>query len=275
MPETTANDSSDADLAGSGRRRREPIATLLIAHGVLALVTILGMGIGKGNLPEPIFLLFISMAIGQGSLVGIWVAFGGRATPWRLIGGTVGLIGWMWCLDIGLPQSEAHYWTYYVLAQTVGTGLPFVALRFCGLGIHRHRPGSPTPKKQGLQFSIRALLEWTTALAVLLGTLPMTPWEFRRPFASVEFELYGLFGSCALLALIVLWTMLAVRWPAARILVLGLALTATVTVGIPTFPATLGYGILFYASTALWLIVSLWVLRRGGYRLAWRGSVGL
>lgn len=274
MAETNANDSSDADLPGSGRRRREPITTLLIAHGVLALVTVLGMGIDGRNLPEPFFLLFVSMAIGQGSLVGIWIAFGGRATPWRLIGGTVGLIGCTWCLEIGLPQSGAYYWTYYVLAQTVGTGLLLVALRFSGLGINWRPPGSPAPEKQRLQFSIRSLMEWTAGLAVLLGTLPMTPEEFREVFARETLGAFGVFGSSALLALATLWISLGTRRAVARILVLCLALVAA-SVSMTIVLPGLGGGILLSVCCVFWLVSSLWVLRRAGYRLAWRGSVRL
>jgi len=275
MPETTANDPPDVDLAGCPRRRRKLIAALLIVHGVLALATMGWLGSGWGDSSGFLSFLLTSSAFGQGSLLGIWIGFGGRATPWRLIGTTIGLVVCTWCLKMGFPHADMHLWGYCVLPETIGTSLLLVLLRFCGLGITWHAPGSPAPEKQKLQFSIRSLMEWTAALAVLLGTLPMMPEQFRLVFIRDILEFCGLCGSQALLTLAVLWTTLGTRWPVARILVLGPVLAAAGSMAMIDSPLSFGEAILHLAFHAFWMVVSLWVLRRAGYRLTWRRTVRL
>jgi hypothetical protein len=191
---------------------------------------------------------------------------------------TLAALGSVCLLEKGYPELDVRYWGYFLFAQTVGTSLPLVGLRFCGLGIARRKPDDSAPQMQKLQFSLRALLAWTTALAALMGMVQITPREFRETFTSAEEALpvCGVFGAIALLAVAALWIALGARWPVARVTTFGLAAAGAV-VGLFTLQGSSGFLVILTLPClyGVWLVGSLWVFRVLGYRLAWRRAIRL
>ena len=270
------NERSDGTAPGGERPPWKLIGPLLAVHAVIALGTMCSFAWQpRGVFPET---LIVSLVSSQGSLVGMWAAFGGPARPWRLLITTLAALGWAWLLEEAFPESDARYWGYFLFAQTVGTSLPLVGLRFCGLAIARHKPGDSAPEMQKLQFSLRALLAWTTALAALMGIVQMMPREFRETFTSPEQVLpaCGMFAALAMLAVGALWIALGTRWPVARVAMFGLAAIAAV-VGISALLHSPGALVILALPflCGLWLVGSLWPFRVLGYGLAWRRSVRL
>jgi hypothetical protein len=262
--------------AQSSQQHRKRIGLLLAVHAAAALVT---MAVMAGPPPgEFLETLFVSAALSQGSLLGIWAALGGRATPWRLVGAVVGLVAWMRTLDATFPDSDVQLWAWILLSQTIATSLPLLASRFWGVAVARWSANDAISQRHRLQFSIRALLEWTAALAVMLGTFQMTSEGFRRWLAdeNVILMLLRIIGPNALIALAALWITLGTRWTLARILALGLTAAAVVPIlmTVPFFWTLLSF-IVLSLLCSFWLIGSLWVFRAAGYRLVWRGRIRL
>ena len=269
------SDPSDGTAPGSERHRWKLIGPLLAVQAVIALGTMWSFAWEpRGIFPE---ILIMSLVTSQGSLVGMWAAFSGPARPWRLLIVTLAALAWVWLLEKGSPESKVRHWAYFLFAQSLATSLLLVGLRFCGLGVVRRGPVDSAPEMQKLQFSLRALLAWTTALAALMGTVQMMPREFREAFTSpVVFSVCGMFAAFALLAVGALWIALGARWTVARVAMFGLAAAGAVVSllmlwGSFRFPVIVAFPLL----SALWLVGSLWVFRRLGYRLAWRRSVRL
>ena len=270
------NDPSDGPAPAGRRHPWKLIGPLLAVHGVIALMAIWILAREpRGYLPQ---VLILSLLASQGSLVGIWVAFGGPATPCRLLVGTLAALGAVWLLEKSFPESQARYPAYMLLAQTLATSPPLLGLRFCGLRIARPEPDHSGPQMQKLQFSLRALLAWTTALAFLMGMLQITPEEFREPFTSRGgiLELGVLLGADALVALAALWTALGTRRSVLRATLFGLAAAGAV-VGVTMIDgrSRLAPILTFAFGCALCVAGSLCVFRVLGYRLVWRRSVRL
>ena len=229
-----------------------------------------------------------AMAPCHGSLLAVWIALGGKATPWRLVAAVLGVAAWMW-ISHWFPDSDPHsmremfveVWTTDLTAEMfVLSGLLMLA-RLLGLELTDTSHGDTTQAvaddTQWIQFSLRTLMSWTTAVAVLLATLRYFPkWPLVTvlneplPYAAI------LLGD-ALPALGALWLALGSRWPVKRIIVLVVASIGSVTI----FRLTGGLGAelwqiaTFVVAQAVYLVGSLWLVRLAGYRLVWRRRVWL
>jgi hypothetical protein len=162
---------------------------------------------------------------------------------------------------------------YHMTAMT----MLLLFVRFLGTGLVKltDDPASrgPTNELQPWQFSVRSLLEWALALALVLGATSYLPGgrfpiDFIDPFDPPALPL---FVSSMPLMLAAMWTALGTRPSPVRWIVLALATLVsaagfTALAGLDEF----GWVLLFCAGHALWLVGSLWVLRLLGYRLASR-----
>jgi hypothetical protein len=255
------------------------VASLLAVH-VLAAVVAIQVLAGSERRPLFVFVLVMfGQGAGLGSLLGIWAALGGRPTLWRLVGTTMALVGCMALAECmtpvsidghGLPVNDLRsLWVAVVFSLALATSLPLLALRFLGLEIAHREPDDSLLQRPKLQFSLRSLLEWTAALALMLGTLQMTPgW-----FPDVALAPLGLCPICGLLALAALWITLGTRWRAIRML--GLALAGASLVAGLVVLRDLDFLSPVWLLWIVSVIGSLWVFRIAGYRLVWRGRVTL
>ncbi|MGA2031647.1 MAG: hypothetical protein ABSG68_05285 [Thermoguttaceae bacterium] len=221
--------------------------------------------------------LVAAVALAQGTLLAVWAALSGKRTAWRF-GGAVVLAA---CATLLLQRAYSfrpQEWGYFVTAQLIGTSIPLMLLRLLGLGMSVAPVGAQLPAEAPdrrafrVQFSLRALLEWTTALAVLCSMIRIMPEEFRHAFVSPDGAwLAGLFGLAGGLAASVLWVALGTRWLAARLIV---AVCATAVVGLYGLYGRVGpHGSTWLVLTAayvIWTLISLYPFRLLGYRLAWQ-----
>jgi hypothetical protein len=168
------------------------------------------------------------------------------------------------------------WWAVLLTGQAAAVSLPLLLFRALGTGLvvlSAKEGEDSTNGPQRFQFSIRYLLGWMTALAVMLGTLKYVgffdyvPRDSRTVWFTVIFS-----GSRAVIALAALWAALGTRWPAVRIIVLLLA--TTVAFGALWLPEVGGpgsaYFVMLYFLEALLLVGLLWVFRVAGYRLSFR-----
>lgn len=217
-----------------------------------------------------------ALMVAQGCLLGAWVAFGGRPAPWRLAGTSVALVLGIIALKSITYERDVFQVGFLVLAQMLGTSVPLLAARFVGLEVARSLPDGSVPTVYRFQFSLRGMLEWTAAVAILLGILPLASEEFREMFRPRDLcRPVGLFAIDGLVATAALWVTLGVQRTAVR-----LAVLAASGVGMAIFLASMQppdtlLVVVFPLLVAALLLASLWVFRGLGYRLVWRRSLRL
>lgn len=248
-------------------------AAMLSATAAITLVCIL---LGEKKWTGGI-ILGMALAISQGTLLAIWIAWAGRASPWRFVAAYVALI-------VGLAASEwriIDFDRYYADVKEVFwiTGLQmavaslaFFLLRFAGVEISRRtadRAGEPS--RQWVQFSLAAMLEWTAGLAVVLAAshyLPDWPWASEIGVLLTFLSALTLVGASSM------WAVLGTRWAVVRMLVLFVLATATAMVLCTLSPSDNFWDFAgFLAVQVVYLMIALGVVRWLGYRLVWRRRV--
>ena len=229
-----------------------------------------------------------AMAPCHGSLLAAWIALGGRGTPWRLVAAVLGVATWIWTSNWFFDSAPypmrgtfVEFWTTILAAEMfVLSGLLMLA-RLLGLELTDTLRGDTTQAvaddTQWIQFSLRTLMSWTTAVAVLLATLRYFPRPLLENLLEEQLIFAAILLGSAFTALGALWIALGVRWPTVRIIVL----VVTLIVGVAIFQLAAGSrkdleGIVtFFVAQAAYLVGSLWLVRLAGYRLVWRRRVWL
>jgi len=292
------------------KRRWLLIGSVVAVTAVIDLVIIPWVGPWH-DVPDWLGFTMFAMAPCHGSLLAVWIALGGRATPWRLVAAVLGVAGWLWVLN-WFPDSDGYSRItqlelltvilaaemfllsgLLMLARLLGLELtntlrggrpsgPLVLARPSGLEPDDASHGDPTQAVadddgQWVQFSLRTLMSWTTAVAVLLSTLRYCPWRLVEDVFRDPSILAAILGGSVITALGALWIALGVRWPVVRIVVLAVTSIA----GVAILQLTVGSGedlggiVTFFVAQAVYLVVLLWLVRLAGYRLVWRRRVRL
>jgi hypothetical protein len=226
----------------------------------------------------------VALLPGQGTLLGIWAALGGKATPWRLVAAVVGVAGCVRLMQAIDPQNQTGTWIFIAFAQMVPVATLLMVAHFLGTELtvpsafHPPQPGEPHPR--WAQFSLRSLFSWTTAMALLLGSLhcllgESLRWMFRDPeFIS---DLAAILCSGTLIGLGAIWLALGTRWPPARHAVL--LVTTLSAIGVlclrPGLSEEVEFVLVHCSAQVSWVIGSLLLVRLAGYRLVWRRRVRL
>jgi hypothetical protein len=270
----TASGKHCVDAAASDMEHNRAtwnVAGLVVAHVLLhaaALSVILeGMRTTLTWSPSAVTMYALFwLGPSQGILLGVWVALGGGRLLWRAILTTLAAILYAWCFSSvqGIWQQE---WLIHFLAAVGLSGAVLLLARWAGLQLLRcsHTRAASGP----FQYSIRDMLAWTTAVAVVLGAwrcLPAAAFDFlRQSIPAVAFI------SCPLVAVASMFFALGERWVAIRLVLLP----ATVILGAKLMCEVIpgpswSYFAFLLGSVAFWLVGSLLVLRLAGYRLRWR-----
>jgi hypothetical protein len=223
--------------------------------------------------PEFFRRVLFALAVSQAAVVALWIALGRRGTPWRVALAAVATALYLWCL-IGT--------VIWVILTIQEMGL-IVALLLCArlTGLELTRLGQQSAPSPRFQFSVRDVLAWTTALAVVLiaGKCRLTQHSYLIDYYGMRHYLVTL-GALALIAVAFIWVALGELPMVARSL---FGLTA-IFGGAALLRATFNYQVIsvFHCDEpswffpmllgfiALWLLASLLVVRWAGYRLNWQ-----
>ena len=259
---------------------------LLIAGAVvLNVVAIVGVSLLPWlDVPDTIWLPAV-FGIGPalGAMLAVIVVFGGRGVPWRLAGVTVFFVAAMhllsairllgWHTDSKAELFESAFLVITLAVTFVMTPV-LLAMRLGGITLQwRDRVETAI---QPEQFSLRSLLAWVVALAIVLGALmcvPASDPETSTPLAAML--IMTLF--CAPPAIIntpaVLWLTLGRGWLVMRILAF---VVAGVLAAIFWGPFAMMTGTMWddlsdllvgAALNALWPVGSLLLLRFAGLEM--------
>jgi hypothetical protein len=260
-------------------RRWLLIGAVVGVAALIDLVLLRGKPWGSWPSADWVFVLMLSMASSHGSLLGLWAALGGKATPWRFAAAFVAVVACIWMLG----DSDLAFWVFVLLVQMVAMSGLLLLGRLLGLELAddlcRGRAEASAAEGPWVQYSLRALLSWTAACAVLLGAAHYLPkWPGPGLFVFLPATAAAaLFGSSVATGVGTLWMSLGARWPAARIVGLGLAVAAGVTIlwlGIGN-PREFWEYVTFCLFQAAYLVGLLWLIRLAGYGLVWRRRLRL
>jgi hypothetical protein len=241
------------------------LASLLVDAVVLSIVS---------EPRESATIAAVAFAFGQTNLVAIWFALGNTPMSIRFVAVFAVAVGWVFALCIRLGDSGVPDIVIDLLVQASLVAVPLLVIRLLGCEVFHTGAAGDADRRPGdlgrFQFSIRQILGWTTAIAVVLGVMKYVasigPLEFRD-FSDFDFVAFMIVR--AVIALAALWGVLGSRWPILRFAVLGvlevMAILAGQRVGI--LGQDLAAILKFHLAEAMVLLGSLWVVRVAGYRL--------
>ena len=257
-------------------RARRIVAALVIAHVALhaaALWMVLSR-VGRPWLFDLVLIRHALFMLGptQGTLVALWTVFGGGKFVWRATSVTLGTFLYVYLIH---TFCEIVFWTSHEellgarIVEMCLCGTVLLLVRLAGFRLVQY----PDPRQASgpFQFSIRDMLTWTTAVAVILGAWKSLPqYTFYFLEQSIPADLFFLGSTLVSSASILL--ALGRRWTVARIVLLPVAvlLAGMLLSGTSRSGYSLGYYIFLFALMTVWLVPSLLALRYASYRLAWR-----
>ena len=176
------------------------------------------------------YVSLLGMLPSHGSLLATWAVLGGKANPWRLVAAVVGVVVWMRALEKFCPGDYPLIWAPTLFMTMCLLSVLLMVIRFLGAELTvasgADAAGGLKPKQQWFQFSLRSLLSWTTALALLFGSFNYLPKKLLLlvlSFPDATIFLGAIIPGSALIACGAIWITLGTRWPPARYIVLILA----------------------------------------------------
>ena len=187
---------------------------ILVGLGVLELLVAAAAYVCEESLDAYwIRIACDSIVSAQPYLVAIWIAFGERTLPWRLVTVAACLV----CLD-HCPESAIVITSDAIAVYSPGIVPvlgPLLLARTLGLGFYDASTTMPSNNSTSFQFSLRRMLEWTAAIAVLcsLGAMvsPVILRILSEVFASSGLLLCLFHGQLAATVLACVIAVLAVR----------------------------------------------------------------
>lgn len=250
---------------GGGMNRRNVI---LAGLGVLELL-VAGLAFFISGMAVPAWIALPCAAVlyAQPYLVGIWIAFGERTLPWRAVAVAAVLTCLTHCMhDVSSMTTQAIFGLSPGIVLILGLlllGRAF-GLRFYDSSSHTL---AASPR---FQFSLRHMLEWTAAVAVLCSLATVLPPGSRTEIHAIVLNeatmLCVIHGFTGGVCLALLGVVLGMRRPR-----LGLAwlvppvLLVAGLVGAVTPAGILGMGA-FAVCFMVWMSICFFSLRHFGYR---------
>jgi hypothetical protein len=237
---------------------------LVLGHLIVGLI---GCGISRyyHNDPSLLTSAFVGLVFGQTSLVGLWGGLGTRNWLVRLVGVLVGLIylGTLYCIGIDAFVVVA---VLMVVSAGLTTAGLLAVCRYFGLRIASS--GLDKPERKAAQFSIRQLMGLTLVVACFIALAQWLVPHFNIGPFLLQLFLVGV--SFAVLGLVSAWAILGTKHPKLGILsvlliapIFGFGGEALLSDG----GEDLADWIAATMTEAVVLIVSLYAIRRGGFRV--------
>ncbi len=207
---------------------------------------------------------FVGLVFGQTSLVGLWGGLGTTNWKVRLVGVLVGLIYLSGVLGVGVDQFGG-----YLVLMVMFAGLSVAGLLMIGrcFGLRIHATGVDVADTSA-QFSIRQLMLLTVLVACVTTIAKvLTPHVDPGTYLAMLFLITIPFGFLGLAAI---WAILVTEHPKLGILAV-LLLAPLLGIGVKMIMSgpinDTRYWLAATMTEASVLIVSLYIIRRGGFRI--------
>jgi hypothetical protein len=254
------------------------IKNLLIIHVTAGIVLAMTSAATAPIRPLPNILgwplaWFVSLAACQASLVGVWAGLGN--TPWmvRLLGLLTATVYMGIEFAVGVQEFDVLVF-FFVFLLAIVPATVFLMIRGQGTDLRRGNTAYAA-RGEGLTFGIRHLMALTFVVACLV-----TVGNWLVPFLPVTDSLItvSLYALClASIAVTSVWAVLGLRHFVLRIVVVLLitVLAGWVAQYVIDGPAAADmFWMLVAHLEAIYLVLSLLVVRRLGYRLISKRSSG-
>ncbi len=243
-------------------KQKAAIAILVAVHVITGLV--LGWFVEDGSATF-VSALFIGLVFSQTSLLGFWGGLGMNRWPVRLLGVIVGTayLGPMFGISIRELNFEM---LFLVVLSTVAVAAVLLVVRRLVAQIQRSGELSITASQEGLQFSIRHLMLLTFVVACTLGIGRWLQPYFSGVIILAELATISLcFVSVGLASV---WAMFGKSPPLIRSIVVLLIAASSGCIPAYSFNTSeYSFWISMMLAEAVFLLVSLWIVRLCGYRL--------
>jgi hypothetical protein len=232
--------------------------------------------------PDTLVAVLLGLAGGQINLATLWGVLGYRHLPWRVAGLIVVPIAWSFAVFGYAPEMLPGYqavvtWVVHFLTHTaLLASILFLVRLFGARLIHgdllpQDAAGNP------LQFTLRYMLAWITATAIVLSALKTTFEHTTIAETRFPWDAILILGFVnAMLGLASVWIFLDTRQQSRRRVASLVTLLPTVCVVVCL--SFLAEPDRLLAVLLLWLVVgsysaiALIVLHTAGLRLAWPGK---
>ena len=241
--------------------------TILVGLGALELLIAGAAFFIAGMAEDWIALPCAAVVYSQPCLVGIWIAFGERTLPWRAVAAAAVLTCLTHCLyGVSFMTTQA----IFILSPGIVLVLGLLLLgRAFGLRFYDSSSHTLAASPR-FQFSLRHMLEWTAAVAVLCSLATVLPSGLRTEMhtfvlneATMLCVIHGFAGGICLALLGVVLGMR--RWRLGLAWLVPLVLLVAGLVGAVTPAGILGMGT-FAVCFMLWLGLCFFSLRHFRYR---------
>jgi hypothetical protein len=223
-----------------GRGVDQPVLRWVVFAWVLLLIDLITATMAAGAAPRfgvvaspPPHLPPAALFAGQIGLCIVWAFFGDGRWPWRLPAMVFLAVGifWLWSVIVHASSYTARMWTELLVLQVMTLAALCGLLRLSRFHLKRIEPATASvaaanSQQLHLQFNIKHVLIWTTALAMLLGIargLDLLTWESAQQLARVGL-LWKLTiaAASAMVIIVALWVALGQGYAAVRYLVGGI-----------------------------------------------------
>jgi hypothetical protein len=237
----------------------------LFALAAFHAVAGVGLALVCPDHPAPSSAVFLGLIFCQTSLLGMWAGFGRTHVLLRLAGMMLGVVLVTLVLTIGASSDPVGVLLLLVFVATSIVGLTTWIVRLCKARLV-FAGEDAMHAREGLQFTIRHLLLLTFMVACLVTVGKRLAPQFNVINLAAQVVVLGLcFVAVALAAI---WAVLGSgRWPVRSVPVLMIAGACGGIGGFVINNSKYSFWIAVTVLEALFLIASLLVIRRSGYRL--------
>jgi hypothetical protein len=208
---------------------------------------------------------FFALIFAQVALVALWAGLG-RARLWIRLPVAAAAVGYLGTvLGVGLSGVGIETYTVTALAGCLMWAVTMAVRRFRARLVLAEA-GCPVP--EGLQFTIRHLFILTGLVACLVAGGRMAAPDFPATRLLLLLVIIALVGvSFAAVGLAAMWAMLGERRPWLRCIATVLIAAGFALLLKFVHPSQMHEWVCILIMEAIWLLLSLYVVRRCGYRL--------
>jgi hypothetical protein len=211
----------------------------------------------------------LMLAPGQGSLLALWAAFGGKGSPWRSVLALLVLVAHYAVNDRWVHSSDMEHWLGVQLLHAIPFLFACLLARLLGIELRRGSRDLAASDSPAFRFSVGRTIAWVTAIGITIGVLQILGAQFGTAFGNCEG--WSITAATGFVAVASFWLPLGQKRFVLRLLALAVAIS------LGTFVLREGVGYLsmewfalLLVIEAIWITGSLIVVRLAGYRWAWR-----
>lgn len=151
--------------------------------------------------PDAAGVTGIGLAIGQTSMLAVWMVWGSWNIAWRSVTVAIGTFGLSWMVEdsVGGPSTSAWFSIMLVFVGMVAATMFVARLMGYRMGLHSDAEPATDDTRQPWQFSIWSLLSAMTAAGILLAFVRFLDFPANEFVEAILFFLILTVTTCLIL----------------------------------------------------------------------------